>query len=49
MVGPADRDLMAIRARIEHLADPEKFRYYEPEDADQLRAAVADITTRGRR
>ncbi|WP_220138457.1 hypothetical protein, partial [Nocardioides massiliensis] len=26
------------------IADQDRFRYYEPEDADQLRAAVADIT-----
>lgn len=28
----------------ETIADPTRFRYYEPEDADQLRAAVTDIT-----
>jgi hypothetical protein len=27
------------------IANPTRFRYYEPEDADQLRAAVNDITT----
>lgn len=38
--------LLLLGAHLNDLADPEKFRYYEPEDADQLRAAVDDITTR---
>lgn len=38
--------LLLLGARLEHIADPERFRYYEPEDADQLRAAVTDITAR---
>ncbi|HEY0889350.1 MAG TPA: DnaB-like helicase N-terminal domain-containing protein [Nocardioides sp.] len=37
--------LMLLGARIEHLADPDRFRYYEPDDADELRAAVRDVTT----
>lgn len=37
--------LLLLGARFEHIADPTRFRYYEPEDADQLRAAVTDITT----
>lgn len=36
--------LLLLGARIEHLADPARFRYYEPEDNDQLLAAVDDIT-----
>jgi hypothetical protein len=38
--------LLLLGAHIDHLANPEMFRYYEPEDADQLRAAVDDCTTR---
>ena len=38
--------LLLLGAHPEHLADPDRFRYYEPEDGDQLRAAVDDITTR---
>ncbi|CAI9417253.1 Protein RecA [Nocardioides sp. T2.26MG-1] len=38
--------MLLLGAHIDDLANPEKFRYYEPEDADQLRAAVTDITTR---
>jgi len=37
--------LMLLGGRIEHLADPARFRYYEPEDGDQLRAAINEITT----
>lgn len=37
--------LLLLGARLEHLADPTRFRYYEPEDADELRAAIADVTT----
>ena len=36
--------LLLLGARPEHIADPTRFRYYEPEDADQLHAAIADIT-----
>lgn len=36
--------LMLLGARIEHLANPDRFRYYEPEDADELRAAITEIT-----
>lgn len=38
--------LLLLGARPEHIADPDRFRYYEPEDAEQLRAAVDDITNR---
>lgn len=38
--------LLLLGATLDQLADPNRFRYYEPEDADQLRAAVDDITTR---
>jgi hypothetical protein len=38
--------LALLGAAWTDLADPEKFRYYEPEDGDQLVAAVADITAR---
>lgn len=37
--------LMLLGAKPDHLADPTRFRYYEPEDADELRAAVHEITT----
>lgn len=36
--------LLLLGARPEHLANPDTFRYYEPQDADELRAAVVDIT-----
>lgn len=36
--------LLLLGARPEHIADPDAFRYYEPQDADELRAAVVDIT-----
>lgn len=36
--------LMLLGAHINHIADPSRFRYYEPEDGEQLRAAVDDIT-----
>jgi hypothetical protein len=36
--------LALLGAPWEAIADPTRFRYYEPEDGDQLRAAVADIT-----
>lgn len=37
--------LLLLGARPEWLYDHDRFRYYEPEDADQLKAAVRDITT----
>ncbi len=37
--------LMLLGARPDALADPTRFRYYEPEEAAELRAAVDDITT----
>jgi hypothetical protein len=39
--------LFLLGAELEAIADPERFRYYEPEDGEELLAAVADITTRG--
>ena len=36
--------LLLLGARLEHIADSDKFRYYEPEEADELRAAVTDVT-----
>lgn len=36
--------LLLLGARLDHLADPERFRYYEPEEADQLVAATHQIT-----
>lgn len=36
--------LLLLGARLTDLADPTRFRYYEPEDAEELNAAVADIT-----
>lgn len=35
--------LILLGARMEHLADPDRFRYYEPEDGEELTAAVTDI------
>jgi len=37
--------LLLLGAHLDHLADPNRFRYYEPEDGTQLTAAVGDITT----
>lgn len=37
--------LMLLGAHPTAIADPTRFRYYEPEDAEQLRAAVIDITS----
>lgn len=37
--------LALLGARLEHLANPERFRYYEPEDGEELRAAVTELTT----
>lgn len=36
--------LLLLGATLDQLADPTRFRYYEPEDGDQLRAAITDIT-----
>lgn len=38
--------LLLLGARPEHLADPDRFRYYEPEDGEELRAAVDDVVAR---
>jgi hypothetical protein len=38
--------LLLLGAHITDLADPTRFRYYEPEDGDQLRAAVDDCVNR---
>lgn len=38
--------MLLLGARIEDIADPAKFRYYEPEDAEQLLNAAAELTTR---
>lgn len=35
--------LVLLGARLEHIADPTRFRYYQPDDGDQLRAAVDDV------
>jgi hypothetical protein len=35
--------LILLGARMEHLADPDRFRYYEPEDGEELTAAVHDV------
>jgi DnaB helicase-like protein len=39
--------LFLLGAELEAIADPDRFRYYEPEDGEELLAAVGDITTRG--
>lgn len=36
--------LLLLGARPEHLWDPDTFRYYEPEDGQQLRNAVRQVT-----
>lgn len=36
--------LLLLGAHPQHLADPNRFRYYEPDDPDQLLNAVTDIT-----
>lgn len=36
--------LLLLGATLDQIADPQRFRYYEPDDADQLRGAVDDIT-----
>lgn len=38
--------LLLLGATLDQLANPDLFRYYEPDDADQLRGAVDDITHR---
>lgn len=38
--------LLLLGARLDDIANPDRFRYYEPEDGDQLLAAVNDIVTR---
>ncbi|MCL8026335.1 DnaB-like helicase N-terminal domain-containing protein [Nocardioides bruguierae] len=35
--------LLLLGATIDQIADPNRFRYYEPEDGDELRAAVDDV------
>jgi hypothetical protein len=35
--------LLLLGARLDQLADPTLFRYYEPQDPDELHAAVADV------
>lgn len=37
--------LILLGARMEHLADPDLFRYYEPEDGEELTAAVHELVT----
>lgn len=38
--------LLLLGAHLTDIADPDKFRYYEPEDGDQLTGAVNDLVTR---
>lgn len=38
--------LLLLGARLEHIADPERFRYYEPDEPDELRAAIDDVVRR---
>jgi hypothetical protein len=38
--------LFLLGADLDAIADPERFRYYEPEDGEELLAAVTDITNR---
>lgn len=38
--------LMLLGGRPEVLADPERFRYYDPQDGAEFRAAIDDITLR---
>lgn len=35
--------LILLGARMEHLADPDRFRYYEPEDGEELTTAVHEL------
>jgi hypothetical protein len=38
--------LLLLGARPDQLADPTQFRYYEPQDGEQLHNAVAEVTLR---
>lgn len=38
--------MLLLGATPSQLQDPDRFRYYEPDDAGELRAAVADLTPR---
>lgn len=38
--------LLLLGAHPEAIADPDRFRYYDPQDGDELRHAITDITTR---
>jgi hypothetical protein len=35
--------LSLLGAHVGHLADPTRFRYYQPDDPDELRAAIDDV------
>lgn len=35
--------LLLLGARLDHIADPTRFRYYQPDDPDELRAAIDDV------
>lgn len=35
--------LLLLGATLDHIADPTRFRYYQPDDADELRAAIDDV------
>lgn len=35
--------LILLGARLDHIADPARFRYYQPDDPDELRAAIDDL------
>lgn len=35
--------LLLLGATLDHIADPQRFRYYQPDDGDELRAAVDDV------
>ncbi|AJR18465.1 hypothetical protein GUY44_07025 [Pimelobacter simplex] len=35
--------LLLLGARLEHIADSTRFRYYQPEDGPELRAAIDDV------
>lgn len=36
--------LLLLGARPDHIGDPARFRYYEPDDGHELRAAIAEAT-----
>ena len=38
--------LLLLGAHPEHLADPDRFRYYEPQEGTELEHAISDITAR---